>query len=282
MSWLIIILINVLAISSASLFQRLAMKEEASEPVTATIIFQFILGALVIPFAISQGFTWPNWAQLWPYFLFSTVLYALGSVLFFRSIKLIEASEMTVFAGAGAIVTMLCAYIFLGERLGLWQYLGAGLILAAILVIAHQGKKISFSQGALYALVATSFFSIAVVSDMIIIRAYDAISFAGLMSILPGFALLVLYFRKIKLLPQAIKKLDKNLLFYSLLYSIGVVSFYGALGTGALLSQVSVVARTNIILTVLMAAVLLGERSHLWYKLLAGLLCTVGVILVAL
>lgn len=282
MSWLAITLINVIAISAASLFQRLAMKDKDSDPVTSTIIFQFILGLIVFPFALSQGFSWPPLMQLWPWFLLSTLLYALGSVLFFRSIKLIEASEMIVLGGAGALVTVICAYLFLGERLGMWQYGGAALILSAILVIASQGKKLRFSRGAWYALVATSLFSFAVVSDMKIIYHYDAISFAAMMSILPGIALLFLFPRSTVMLPQAIKGINKNLLLYAVLYSIGVVSFYGALGTGALLSQVSVVARTNIILTVLLAAVFLQERNHLWHKLIAALLCTVGVMLVAM
>lgn len=282
MSWLVITLINVIAISAASLFQRLAMKDEASDPVTSTIIFQFILGLIVFPFALSQGFVWPPVLELWPWFVLSTLLYALGSVLFFRSIKLIEASEMIVLGGAGALVTVMCAYLFLGERLGGWQYAGAALILAAIVVIASQGKKLRFSTGAWYALIATSLFSFAVVSDMKIIYQYDAISFAAMMSILPGIALLFLFPRSTAVLPQAVQGINKNLLLYTVLYSIGVVSFYGALGTGALLSQVSVVARTNIILTVLLAAVFLKERNHLWYKLIAAFLCTVGVMLVAM
>lgn len=282
MSWLLITLINVVAISSASLFQRLAMKGEESDPVTSTIIFQFILGALVFPFALSQGFVLPPLAELWPYFLLSTVLYALGSVLFFRSIKLIEASEMIVLGGAGALVTVLCAYFFLGERLGLWQIVGSGLILLAILVIASQGKKLRFSRGAGFALLATSLFSFAQISDMTVIRAYDAISFAAMISVLPGLALLLLFPRSVPALPQAIKKVNHNLIIYSLVFSLGVITFYGALGTGAMLSQVAVVSRTNIILTVLLAAAFLGERNHLWHKLFAGLLCTVGVVLVAL
>lgn len=281
MSWLFIILINVVAISSASLFQRLAMKEEGSDPITSTIIFQFILGALVFPFALSQGFMPPPLTEMWPYFLFSAVLYALGSVLFFKSIKEIEASEMTVLGGAGALVTMLCAYLLLGERLGLWQYLGAALILAAILLIAAQGKKNSFSRGAWFALLATSLFSFAVITDVLIIRVYDAISFAAMMSILPGIALLFLFPRSARTLPQAVKKINKNLLLYALLYSAGVISFYAALGTGAMLSQVSVVARANIILTVIMAAVFLREQHHLWRKIFAAILCMVGVMLIA-
>jgi uncharacterized membrane protein len=281
MSWLIIVFLNVLAISTATLFQRLAMKEEGSDPVTSTIIYQFLLGALVFPFALSQGFVWPPLASMWPYFLFSALLYALGSVLFFKAIKLIEASEMIVLGGAGALVTMLCAYLFLGERLVLWQYLGAGLILAAIMLIATQGKKISFSRGAWFAMLATSLFSIAVVSDVLIIRVYDAISFAAMMSILPGIALLFLFPRSVRALPRAIKTINKNLLLYALLYSVGVVTFYGALGMGAMLSQVSVVVRANIILTVLLAAAFLNERSHLWRKIFAAILCMAGVMLIA-
>ncbi len=281
MSWLLLLSINVVAISVASLFQRLAMKEEESDPVLSTIIFQFLLGLIVLPFAISQGFSFPPLATMWPLFLLSTVLYALGSVMFFKSIKLIEASEMTVLAGAGAIVTMICAYIFLGERLVPQQYLGAAFVLAAILIIAHRGKKFVFNKGALLALLATSFFSFAVVSDTLIIRSYDAISFAAMMSLFPGVMLLFLYPKKILQLPKAIKTINKNLIIYTMFYSVGVITFYGALGKGAMLSQVGVVVKTNIILTVILAAIFIKENDHLWRKVIAALICMVGVMLVA-
>lgn len=281
MSWLLLLLINVAAISVASLFQRLAMKEEESDPVLSTTIFQFLLGLIVLPFAISQGFSFPPLATMWPLFLLSSVLYALGSVMFFKSIKLIEASEMTVLAGAGAIVTMVCAYIFLGERLVLQQYLGAAFVLAAILIIAHRGKKFVFNKGSLLALLATSFFSFAVVSDTLIIRSYDAISFAAMMSLFPGIVLLFLYPKKMLQLPKAIKTINKNLIIYTMFYSVGVITFYAALGKGAMLSQVGIVVKSNIILTVILAAIFIKENDRLWRKLLAAAICMIGVMLVA-
>jgi transporter family protein len=281
MSWLLLLAINVVAISVASLFQRLAMKEEESDPVLSTTIFQFLLGLVVLPFAISQGFSFPPLATMWPLFLMSTTLYAFGSVLFFKSIKLIEASEMTVLAGAGAIVTMICAYIFLGERLVPQQYLGAAFVLVAILIIAHRGHKLVFNKGALLALLATSFFSFANISDVMIIKNYDAISYAGMMSLLPGLMLLFLYPKKMLQLPKAIKNINKNLIIYSFIYSIGVITFYGALGKGAMLSQVGVVIKTNIILTVILAAIFIKENDHLWRKVTAALICMIGVMLVA-
>ena len=54
-----------------------------------------------------------------------------------------------------------------------------------------------------------------------------------------------------------------------------------ALAKGAMLSQVSVISKTNIILTVILAAIFIRERDHLWRKVVAALICMVGVILVA-
>lgn len=281
MSWLIIVFINVLAISVATLFQRLAMKEEGSDPITSTMIFQLLLGVLVLPFAISQDFTWPPLFEHWPLFLFSALLYAFGSVFFFKSIKLIEASEMTVLAAAGSVMTMICAYFFLGDRLVVSQYVGAVLILLAVFLIAMHGQKFKFSRGALLALLATSLFAIAVISDVLIIRDYDAVSFAAVMSIAPGIILILLFPRSARSLPKVIKSVNKNLLIYTLLYSVAVVTFYAAVGTGAMLSQITVLTRTNIILTVVLAALMLKERDHLWRKIFAAILCMAGVMLIA-
>lgn len=279
MSWIILLLINVFAISVASLFQRLAMKEEKNDVVVSTIIFQFLLGLVVFPYAFSHGFVWPPLATIWPFLLFSSVLYGLGSVLFFSSIKLIEASEMTVLAGAGAIVTMLCAYLFLGERLVLTQYLGALLVMLAILIIAYRGRKFVFNKGALLALLATSLFSIATISDVLAIRQYESISYAAIMCLSPGLILCFLYPKKALALPKAIKSIDKNLVIYALIYAIGVVTFYSALNK-ALLSQVTVVAKTNIILTVIFAAIFIKENDRLWQKIVAAIVCMIGVMLI--
>lgn len=279
MSWLFLLSINVVAISIASLFQRLAMKEEKNDVVLSTTIFQFLLGLIVFPYAISRGFIFPSLATLWPLFLFSAVLYAIGSVMFFKSIKLIEASEMTVLAGAGAIVTMICAYFFLGERLVWSQYLGAILVLVSILIIAYRGKRFVFNKGALLALFATSLFAFATISDVLVIKSYDAISYAAIMSVFPGIVLLFLYPKRMFGLAKAVKTIDKNLVIYTLIYSIGVITFYSALNK-AMLSQVSVVAKTNIILTVIFAAIFIKENDRLWQKIIAAMICMVGVMLI--
>lgn len=90
-----------------------------------------------------------------------------------------------------------------------------------------------------------------------------------------------MYPKKSLQLPKAIKTVNKNLIAYTLIYSIGTITFYTALGKGALLSQVSVIMKINIILTVLLAAIFLKEKDNFYRKVIAALICMAGVILVA-
>lgn len=280
MSWTLILFLNVIAISGSTLFQRLAMKREESNPILSSIIFQLTLGIIVLFFAITQGFIWPPMAQSWPLFLLSTILYACGSVLSFKALKLIEASEATILAGFSTVVTMMGAYVFLGERLIISQYLGALLVLLSIVIVQYRQQRIVFSQGTWFALAANSLFALAMVSDTFVVRSYDALSFAAVMSVLPGFLLCLFYFKQLPALVQTVKKIDKNLLLYTLLYSVAVVTFYAALGQRVLLSQVTVITKSNIILTVLLAAVFIKEKDNLWRKILAAVICMIGVVLV--
>ncbi len=280
MSWLSLLIINVVVMSVASLFQRLAMKDKDSNPISSAIIFQFILSILVMSYVLTQGFIWPP-MSMWSFFMFSAVLYALGSVMFFKAIKLLEASEMTILGGVGAVVTMICAYFFLNERLVLWQYLGTFLVLLSVILIQHNGRKFALNRGVTYVLLATSFYSFAVTSDALVIKAYDALSYAALMSFLPGIMIGLFYPKTLRSLPQTIKKINKNLLIYVLLYAVGVITFYGALGAGAMLSQVGVIIRTQIILTVILAAIFIKENDHLSRKILSAIIGMIGIMLVA-
>jgi uncharacterized membrane protein len=46
MNWIIFALISVASISVASVFQKTAMRDEKSDPVVSSIVFQFFVTAL--------------------------------------------------------------------------------------------------------------------------------------------------------------------------------------------------------------------------------------------
>ncbi len=279
MPWFIFAGINIILSATSALFQRLAMKKEESDPIIASILFQFLLTFFGAIFAILTGFHFPS-ASLFPYFLLSGVLYAGGTVAFFQSIKRIEASEMTVLAGSGVLFTILTSFVFIHERLTSSQFVGAILILSAVVLINYNRKTFRLNTGAWLAILGAALYGTAVVADTYIIKQYDAISFLPLASFTPGIFISLWYARKIPETIRSLKRVDRNLLIFSFLYAIQGVTFYLALQYGALVSQMSTISRASIILTVVLAAVFLKESKHLWRKIFAALLTTTGVLLV--
>src|SRR3989339_2159502 len=190
MLWQILVFISVISISIANLYQRIAMKEESSDAYAGAILFQFILAILTGIFALYKGFNIPP-VTLTGYFIVSTILYGLGTLAYFKSIKLIEASESIILGSIGSIITVITAFIFLGERLNSQQLVGVILILLSMVAISLK-KKINFNRGTIYSLIGTTLYGLAVTNDVYLLQSYDAISYVPIMSFLPGLFLLSL------------------------------------------------------------------------------------------
>lgn len=279
MHWLVIAGLSVFFFSVSSLFQRIAMKQKDSDPVTSAIIFQFLLGTISAIIAFFVGFHWPS-IYLLPYFLLSGIMYATGSILFFNAIKMIEASEMAIIGGAGTLVTLVVSFFFLSERLTLFQWLGALFILTSVILVKFERKNFQFGKGIWFALAGTSCYGLAIVFDGYVLKSVDAISYLPLASFIPGIMLLVRFHRKIPKLITDIRHININLVIYSTLYVLAAEAFYIPIQNGALVSQMSAVGRVSIILTVVFAMIFLKERSHPWKKLVGAILTTVGILLI--
>lgn len=280
MSWLLFAIINVITSAVSALFQKLSMKNKDSDPILVAILFQFLLTIFGAVFAIIKGFHLPS-VYLIPYFLISGVLYAGGTVAFFQSIKRIEASEMTVLAGSGVLFTILTSFLFIHEQLTSVQLIGAILILSAVILINYNRKTFRLNTGAWLAILGAALYGTAVVADTYIIKRYDAISFLPLASFTPGLIISLWYVRKVPTALRSLMHIDKNLLIFSFLYTVQGAAFYLALENGALVSQMSTVSRASIILTVILSAIFLKERKHVWRKIIAAILTTIGVLLVS-
>lgn len=146
MHWLLFAAINVLSFSVASLYQKLAMKEDASDAVISSIIFQFLLSGFSAIVALFMGFHLPP-LSFWPFLLSAALLYALGTLFNFRAIKIIEASEMSILSGAGVIITIIISFFFLHERLTITQLTGAALVLLAILLVKYERHTFKVNKG---------------------------------------------------------------------------------------------------------------------------------------
>ncbi len=272
---------TVVTSSVASLYLRAMMKKEENDPILFTIVFQFMLGIIVLLFAFYRGFQFPPSADLWPRLLLSGVLYSAGSLCNFYASKYIGAGEMTILVAVGAIISIILGVIFLGNSFSWGKALGTALILSSIFVL-YGKEKMKMNIGVWYALGVAVFYGTAIVNDVIIIRTYNAISFVPVMCFLPGIIIALLFPKR---LLKAKKLLEpkplKHITLYSFFYGVAAITYYQALATGASVAQLSPISRASIIITVFLAALFLGERNNLGKKIISAVLVSVGVLLLA-
>ncbi len=267
MNWLIFAMVSVISISIANIYQRIMMRDQESDPLASSIFFIFFTGCLTGIFAIINGFVMPNLLGDWQFYLISTICYALGTLSFFQAAKLIEASEIVILSSFGAVVTIVLALIFLGESFTWIQAIGVILILSSIIFV-QKDRKILTNTGSLYAIIGTSLYGIAVVSDTFILKHYDAASYVSVISFLPALFLLLIRPDKIVRLRSYFRiSYLKNIFLYSLFYGIQAITYYFALQHGANASRMATIIRSEIVLTVLLAAIILKEREKIYIKI---------------
>lgn len=280
MHWIIFAVIGVIATTVANLFQKIAMRDEKSDPVTSSIYFQFLMGTLASFFALLRGFSFPE-SYLVPYFLGSGILYAVGTICFFRAIKTIEASEMTILGGSGVVFTIFASMVFLGDKLNFIQLSGTALILCAIVIISWQKNVIKINIGMWLALAGAASYGLAVVFDSFIVKRYSAISFLPIASFVPGLLMVFFYHKRFSEVIKGISKINKNLIIFCIIYSCSSVAFYLGLENGALVGQMSTIFRASIVLTLISASLYLHETKHMGKKVIGAILTTIGVLLVS-
>jgi len=201
-------------------------------------------------------------------------------VLFFRAVKEIEASEVSIIGASGVVVTIMASYIFLGERLSGEQFFGAFLVLVAIVVLEYRKGGIKLSKGALMALAGTGMYGLAVISDAYIVRNYNAVSYVPIMSFLPGLVLSFMYPAKLKIVLRSITRVSRNLVIFTGLYAVQAVAYYMALELGAGPGQLNTTFKFQVVLSVVLAMIFLGERKQGGRKLLSAAIGVLGVLLV--
>lgn len=281
MNWFIWILISIVTTAVSNLLTRVIMREKDSNPYATTVIFQFAVGFLTFLFALWYGFVIPPIQTFFWNFLIGTILWGLTSYFGFKAYQLIGSSEIAILSSFGTIVTILSAMLFLGESFNLQKTVGVILIVSSIFLVNIGKNKFILGQGVLYAILSTICAGLAVTNDAFILKTYDAVSYTAVISFLPGVLLLLLR-------PTVILKLKRlqnftyvrTMLFLAIFYAASAVAYYMALHLGADASMVAPIAKSSIILTVLLAVIFLKEKEKMVVKLIAAILVTAGVLLV--
>ncbi len=141
----IIALASGLAFASVALFLR---KEKAGSPIASIVLGNVIVALAGLPFMLSAPSLGGD--GLWRLLLLGTVQLGLPYVFYATAIKQVTALEATLIPLLEPVLNPLWVMLALGERPGPWAFLGAVLVLAAVLgrgVLMIKGRR-AFSTDA--------------------------------------------------------------------------------------------------------------------------------------
>jgi len=175
---------------------------------------------------------------------------------------------------AGLIAGFAASIIILGEELTLKKAIGALIILGGVLLV-NLDKKLTVNKYAVFAILISSALSIAGVLDKLASPHFPLFFYAMVIWILP-LAYIGIPAKKSHITTAA-KEGSWKIPLLASLNALSLVFFVRALQLGQVSNVIPVMATVSVA-TVIGGVVLLGERRAWQIKLLAGLLATIGVI----
>ena len=239
------------------------MREEDSDSVFYTIAFELLCAILIGVFAFAHGFVLPPITKIPLNFLVMAVLYGLGTVFIFKATQLIEASEAALIASLTSLVAVISAVALLGESFGLLKIAGTLLILAGALLVVEFKRGFIWNKGVVYALGMVVCYGLAITNDAYILHfTSDVASYSAISFLFVATFLVIISLRSFGKARDflRISKLSKMAILAGS-YSISSVTFYSALQNGAGASQMGPINQSFVIVTVLLAAIFLRERT---------------------
>jgi drug/metabolite transporter (DMT)-like permease len=113
-----------------------------------TILFYiFTFGWLtLLPFQFNMRLPWPVPGTVLGYFVALILVSTIGGFgIFTLALKWIQASVASITATSEIVFAAVLAYFILGERLDVWQILGAGLVISGVILISLPNGKLKQS-----------------------------------------------------------------------------------------------------------------------------------------
>lgn len=281
MTWQILITISLFANVTQTLLQRTLLKDVKSDPAVYLIISNLIAAVFLLIPGLFVGFKFANLIPFVPNILISSTLIGTGALFWFKSLKLIEASEFVVLFASRSFWIIIAAVILLGEQFSLVQLFGALLIFLAVYLASWKTKKFRLGKGETYALLGAAFFGSGIISDSIILQKVDSTTYLPIGFL--GTATFV-WITNFKLTPQVISVFKSRLLpkFIILAAVSGLTAFtyLTAYQTGRNAAQIAAINQLSTILVVVAGIIFLKERDRLGRKILAALISFAGVLLI--
>jgi drug/metabolite transporter (DMT)-like permease len=280
MQWYVYLIINVCVFSSATLYQRVILKN-SRDPVLFYVVNGVISGSILLTYGLWNGFKIPDIPHISLNLIVMTIFLGLGNMLNFNALKRTDASEFTVLFSTRAIWSVVAAILVLGESFGPRKIIGAALIISSVFLVSWKKKSFSLNEGEMLTLAAAAFFGIEFINDTYLVGHIDLLFYLPLIFLFPALFIGALNYKKLPNIRKVISIKDfLKLSFLGLLFAVSATATLTAYTKGHNAAQIAILNQTSTILIVLLGIVFLKERSHMKLKIVGAIISLIGVFLV--
>lgn len=281
MTWQLLTAISVLALSSSVLLQKVLLSKDKLEPYAYVVVFQALVGSLLMVAAVLVGFKLPNIENLIIPALLSIVAFGVGHIVYAKTLQVVEASAFSVLFATQAIWIMLFGIILFNESLAAVQVAGVVLIFSSVGILSKNIRSLKMDKGTGLGLLTGLLFGVAITSWSYVGRHTDGLSWAAISFVGTALVAFLVRPKSVSKMRSLLKtKILSRLLLLAVFYAIGSLTMLFAYKEGTF-SVVTPLRQTSIIVTVLLALLFLAkERTRIKVKLLAALVCFIGVMLI--
>lgn len=283
MTWQLYTIISVLTLSPSVLLQKILLSRFKSDPYAYAVVFQGLVGVLLMTFTSFIGFKLPDIETLLVPVIISIVAFGAGHIAYAKTLQIVEASAFSVLFATQTIWMMLFGVLLFNENLTILQVIGAGLILVSISILVKNINAFKFDKGTILGLLTGLLFGIAITAWSYVGRHTDALSWAAISFV--GVSLTVFIVK-----PKSARHM-KAFLRPKILLSLGVLSLFYGIGSVTMLyaynlgdfAIISPLRQSSIIVTTLLALLFItSERTRIKAKIVAAVICFIGVVLIVL
>ncbi|TAH32383.1 EamA family transporter [Candidatus Saccharibacteria bacterium] len=283
MSWQLLTALSVLSLSTSVLLQRVLLHKDKVDPYGYAVTFQFIVGALLLVFAIPHGLKLPGIGAVIVPAVISIIAFGVGHILYAKTLQLVEASAFSTLFATQAIWIMLLGILLFKESLTAVQVVGSVLIFSSVGMLVKSWKNFKLDKGTFLGLLTGLVFGVAITSWSYVGRHTDGLSWAALSFIGTAAAALLVKPSTYRKIPSLLgSRVLPKMLLLGVLYGLGSLAMLYAYRKGTF-SVVTPLRQTSIMVTTLLALVFLAnERTRILVKLAAAAISFVGACLLVL
>lgn len=277
-----LISLGIFLYSINALLHRVLMRDAKSDAHAQAIIFNGLTGFytfILLCFQPAVSFTIPNTGQV-PIFLLVIACITCASIMTFKGLKVLEASEHTILLTSSKIWLLVESYIILREPYHPVKLLGALIILVGVVIAQYRKTKHPVTIGVVYVLLAAFLYATGEVFSFFIIRNFNAMVFMLYISMLSMVALIVVKPGTLRKLAFYIQpKFGFTILLVCAFDTLATLLVYLAYQAGRNALQIGPLMASQTIVTVLLAYIFLHETDHLLRKTIGTCIVVLGSVL---